>query len=232
MLKTVRVSSNSKVGPIATTYRAGEHSTYATCPATCALNPHGDQATGLIDPHYMGAVYDAVPPEGEAWTYSHFAAHLLPRPAPGKTTINFSADTMDQAVDAVALGVPATVAAPAGTVWPYVHRGITFLQCPEQTSPADSGFTCASCGHGRPLCARGDRAFVIVFVAHGTGAKHVATDTPAGCYAQQGHVAIAWHGARKTGAQNDARAILDFAKSLPAGSFLRHHIAGDFGLSS
>jgi hypothetical protein len=81
------------------------------------------------------------------------------------------------------------------------------------------------------LCARGEREYVIVFVAHGTQARKVAAgaDDPGGCYAGQGHAAIAWHATRKTGAPDDAAAVAAFARSLPPGSLLRHHIAGDLG---
>ena len=44
MLKTVTQSANRKTGPIAVTYRAGAHNVFATCPATCALNPQGQHA--------------------------------------------------------------------------------------------------------------------------------------------------------------------------------------------
>jgi hypothetical protein len=44
MLKTVKHSGNKKTGPIAVTYRAGGHNVFATCPATCALNPQGEHA--------------------------------------------------------------------------------------------------------------------------------------------------------------------------------------------
>jgi len=230
MLKTIRQSANAKTGPIATTYRAGQHHTFGTCPPTCALNPQGVHGADLVDTEYLAALYDAVPPGGQAWTYSHFAFQNLPRPAPGKTTINYSADTMAQAVAAVRTGRPAVVVAPAGTVWPYVFQGVQFVQCPEQLSPAGSGFTCASCGGGRPLCAR-EREYVIVFVAHGSGAAKVAAgaDDPGGCYAATGHAAIAWHATRKSGAPDDAVAVVAFARSLPAESLLRHHVAGDIG---
>jgi hypothetical protein len=113
-LKTVRESSNSKTGPIAVTYRAGCASTYGTCPSSCGLHPSADQGAQEIDQEYMAALLDAVPAGGQAWTYSHFAPELLPKPAPGKTVINVSADTPDQAVHAWGLGLPVTVTAPVG----------------------------------------------------------------------------------------------------------------------
>ncbi len=84
-LKTVRQSSNSKTGPIAVTYRAGCASTYGTCPSSCGLHPSADQGAQEIDQEYMAALLDAVPAGGQAWTYSHFAPELLPKPAPACT---------------------------------------------------------------------------------------------------------------------------------------------------
>ena len=233
MLKTVRISSNSKIGPIASTYRAGAHSTYSTCPSTCALNPHGDKGASLIDGRYLAAVRKAVPLGGKAWTYSHFAAHLLPVPVYGETVVNFSADTIAQAIDAHAIGRAVTLAAARGTQWPRMVAGVRFSQCPEQLAPAASGFTCSNCGGAKgPICAQPDRKHVVVFVAHGTGARLVGDeDESGGCYAGSGHVAIQWHATRTAGAPDDAQAVRRFARSLPHGSLLRHHIAGDVGRS-
>lgn len=228
MLKTIAVSKNRKTGPIAVTYRAGEHSTYGTCPKSCALNPAGEFGAGLIDPEYTAALLKAVPRNGQAWTYSHFPAESLPIAGPGETVINASCDDMDAAVAAVKAGRPAVVAAPAGTDWAggVDYQGVRFIQCPAELSES---FTCAQCGGGRPLCAQASRDYVIVFVAHGNGARKVGTAERGGCYAAGGPVAIAWHGARKAGRADDARAVVEFAKSLPSGSLLRHHVAGDIG---
>ena len=228
MLKTVAVSGNRKTGPIAVTYRAGEHSTYGTCPKTCALNPAGENSAALLDQEYTAALLRAVPRGGQAWTYSHFPAALLPVAGPGETVINASCDTMDQAADAMDQGRPAVVVAPIGTDWAggIEYRGRRFIQCPAELSES---FTCAQCGNGRPLCAQASRDFVIVFVAHGAGARKVGTAERGGCYAAGGPVAIAWHGTRKNGRADDARAVVDFARSLPPGSLLRHHVAGDIG---
>ena len=228
MLKTVAISANKKTGPIAVTYRAGEHETYGTCPRSCALHPKSETGTNQIDADYLAAVYDSVPRRGMAWAYSHFAAEALPTPKPGKTTINASCDTIADAVRTVELGRPAVYAAPADTAdtWPRKIHGVTFARCPAELAES---FTCADCGSGSPLCARGERDFVVVFVAHGTGKMWVGTDAPGGCYAASGPTAIQWHGTRKTGRANDAQALRDFARSLPVGSMLRHHIAGDIG---
>ncbi len=228
MLKTVAVSANRKTGPIAVTYRAGEHKTYATCPKSCALHPDGGNGAELIDAEYLAALLSAVPRNGQAWTYSHFPAELLPVAKPGETVINASCDNMLDAVHAMDAGRPAVVAAPAGTEWAggVEYRGRRFIQCPAELA---ENFTCAQCGGGRPLCARADRDFVVVFVAHGPSAKRVGTALPGGCYASSGPTAIQWHGTRKAGRADDPQALRDFARSLPPGSLLRHHVAGDIG---
>ena len=228
MLKTVKHSGNKKTGPIAVTYRAGGHNVFATCPATCALNPQGEHAADLIDLDYLQAVRQAVPRNGQAWTYSHFPAELLPVPAPGETVINASCDTIPQALAAVAIGRPAVVAAPAGTVWPYTVDAVRFVQCPAELA---DNFSCDQCGGGRPLCARGNRDYVIVFVAHGSGARLVGDDTPGGCYGNGGPVRLAWESTRKTGDTSDGPAVIRFARSLPSGSLLRHHVVGDMGIA-
>ncbi len=228
MLKTVRQSANKKTGPIAVTYRAGAHSVFATCPSTCALNPKGAQGAQLIDQEYLAALVHAVPAGGQAWTYSHFPAELLPAPAPGRTVINASCDTAAQAVRAVRAGRPATLAAAADTAdsWPQKIEGVRFYRCPAETSDT---VTCESCGKGRPLCARGDRREVIVFVAHGTAAKLVGQDAQGGCYGSAGPVALQWKRTSSSGAPDDAAELARFAQSLPPGSLLRHHVVGDIG---
>lgn len=228
MLKTVAVSGNSKTGPIAVTYRAGSCSTYGTCPKSCGLHPAADQGAARIDKAYLAALLDAVPPGGQAWTYSHFAPELLPKPQQGKTVINASCDTPDQAVHAWGLGLPVTVTAPQGAdlARPVTYKGVRFVQCPEQSGHVES---CAKCGNGRPLCARAERDYIIVFSAHGQGARKVATEERGGCYAAGGHVAIQWHKTRTAGAANDAELLRTFAQSLAPGSLLRHHVAGDIG---
>lgn len=181
MLKTVPISSNRKTGPIAVTYRAGMHETYSTCPTTCALHPKSATGATLIDREYFDALRVAVPKRGVAWTYSHFDAALLPVPAKGETVINASCDTVAQALRAVSLGRPATYAAPADTAqqWPQRVEGVRFVRCPAEL--ADK-FTCDQCGGGRPLCARGERDYVVVFVAHGTAPKKRAQRmTPRPC---------------------------------------------------
>ena len=166
MLKTVQKSANRKTGPIAVTYRAGVHETYATCPSTCALHPKGEKGGDLIDGDYLDAVREAVPAGGVAWTYSHFDASLLPQWAEGETVINASCDTVGEALRAAKLARPAVYVAPADTAtsWPAKHGGVRFVRCPAELA---DNFTCDNCGGDRPLCARAEREYVVVFVAHG-----------------------------------------------------------------
>ena len=231
MIKTVAVSGNSKTGPIAVTYRSGAHETYGTCPKSCALHPKNETGAHTVDAEYLAALVDAVPPGGLAWTYSHFPAAALPHPKPGKTVINSSCDDMRDAVLAVESGRPAVYAAPADTVdtWPRVFQGVQFLRCPAELA---ENFSCDQCGGGRPLCARGERDYVVVFVAHGSGARLVGDDTPGGCYGNGGPVRLAWENTKTGGHQDDAAELLRFSRSLPPGSLLRHHVVGDLGLAA
>lgn len=192
------------------------------------MNPQGAHAADLVDLDYLQVVRQAVPRNGLAWTYSHFPAELLPVPAPGETVINASCDTIPQALAAVAIGRPAVVAAPSGTVWPYTVDGVRFVQCPAELA---DNFSCDQCG-GRPLCARGERDYVIVFVAHGSGARLVGDDAPGGCYGNGGPVRLAWEKTKTGGHQDDAAELLRFSRSLPPGSLLRHHVVGDLGLAA
>ena len=230
MLKTVAISANKKTGPIAVTYRAGSRETYGTCPSTCGLHPNAAVGADAVDAAYLRAVADAVPRGGIAWTYSHFAADVLPMPQKGKTTINVSCDDMDSAVRAVRSGHPATYTAPvSATTWPMVRDGVRFVRCPAETNER---VTCQNCGGGEPLCARAFRNYVITFVAHGSGAKRVGSDCGGGCYAASGPTAIQWHGTKRKGAADDADALRRFVDSLPYGAMLRHHVAGDVGMEA
>jgi len=228
MLKTVAVSGNGKTGPIAVTYRSGEHSIFGTCPKSCALNPKGEHSADLVDQEYLAALSDAVPRKGKAFTYSHFGRSVIPKPKKGKTVINLSSDAVSDALENVAAGYPTVYAAPHDSAdqWPARIDGVRFVRCPAELS---EGFTCRDCGSGDPLCARPNREFVVVFVGHSQQKKLVGSDDKGGCYAGVGRVVMQWHATRKTGHKNDAAAVREFAKSLPIGSILRHHVAGDCG---
>lgn len=232
MLKVVNSSGAIKLGPIAATYRAGEGNMYATCPATCPLlkEHYAPGASREIDQAYLAGLVSAVPNRGFSWTYSHFPFAQLPTSEPRTTVINFSADTIEAAMEAMAVGVPSVYTAPANDKdWPRKVDGRRFVRCPAETV---SKVTCRSCGGGRPLCARGERDYVVVFTAHGIYAKRIGSIERGGRYADAGpHTRIAW----RATAQGKGAVIADadlgrWVRTLPPGTLLRHHVAGGIGV--
>jgi hypothetical protein len=234
MLKTVSASRSAKTAGCAVTYRAGAGNRFGTCPATCALNPTGKGA-GAVDTEYLAALLDAVPRRGVAFTYSHFPfAEWAGELRAGRTVINYSADDLDAADTAHAAGVPAvTVMSPAA--WGDSGRnaatpaGVPVVRCPAEMA---KGFSCSDCGNGEPLCSRLGRNFVIGFTAHGPGKRAAAagSDDPGGCYADAGNCRIHWTATAQAGQdESDSQAVRKFARRLPPGSILRHHVAGDIG---
>lgn len=178
MLKTVEYSTGKKTRGLAVTYRAGDGEKYGTCPASCALNCSGKGAQ-KIDAEYLDALLDAVPAKGISFTYTHFPwSKWADKLGPGKTVINYSADTF-AAADAA--DAPTVVVVPPD-FWggkKAVSRGACqrpVVRCPEEYR---KGFGCANCGNGEPLCARLDRNFIVGFTAHGAGKKKRRTRTRA-----------------------------------------------------
>ena len=153
-LKLINQSSNRKTGGIATTYRAGS-SMYGSCPATCSLNPDGDNSATEIDQDYLSALRKAVPKRGTAWTYSHFDYDRIPQNEKNHTTINYSADTVIQALNSFNYGRETTYTAPH-TMTDKVDniQGVRFVRCPAEENKK---ITCQNCGSGQPLCARQKR---------------------------------------------------------------------------
>ena len=193
MLKTVETSRAEKTNGIAVTYRAGNGEKYATCPASCKMNCSGKGAQE-IDADYFDALLDAVPNKGQSFTYTHFSWNKwADKLKPGKTVVNFSADTLVSAA-AASRAVPTVVVLPESewengkkTSAPLFgrtnNRGdlIVSDRVPVVRCPAEyrDGFSCRDCGNGDPLCARLDRNFIIGFTAH--GAKRSLT---LGCHQQ------------------------------------------------
>lgn len=234
MLKTVILSSAKKTGGCAVTYRSGRGDLYSTCPNTCALKPAGNSGAEFVDLDYLDALVDAVPDDGAAFTYTHFEpAHWIDRCKPNGTVINFSGDTVSDAIEARnKYGVPATAVVDR-KYWngdkSKREADTLIVRCPAELRP--DSITCRNCGGGKPLCARRDRDYVIGFTAHGSGAtKAERPNESGGCYAGHGHVAIHWRAtSNATAAADDSAQLRSFAKSLPAGTILRHHVAGDIG---
>jgi hypothetical protein len=240
VLKTIAISSNKKLGGCAATYRSGSTSVYGTCPDSCPLKPVHGEGSSRIDIEYLKAVVDAVPRGGVSWTYTHFTdgdnLDLLPPVQPNRTVINVSADSYDDAVNAYLDGFPTVVAVPAShdakvdIIEADYREKVRFVRCPAEYNDK---VTCRNCGSGIPLCARGDRNYVIKFTAHGTQAKKVGSEEAGGCYGSGGPVAIQWKNTMKAASttnRSDAQILTDWVQTLPHGTFLRHHVVGDLGL--
>ena len=234
MLKLIPQSSNLKTGPIATTYRSAPNNPYGTCPSTCPLLPilqPNQTASQEIDNDYLIALQKTVPKNGYSWTYSHFSYSLLPRPTTG-TIINVSTDSVAKALTTISHGYPTVLAAPhtwhrATPKYP-TEAPIKFAECPANLNPR---IKCSNCGNGRPLCARPDRDYVVVFPRHGSSKTVVGTSNPTGgCYGIHGNTRIHWDKlSKKQQDPPDYELLTHWVKTLPYRSLLRHHIVGGLG---
>ena len=257
MLKTVVNSRSSKTAGCDITYRAGVLDLFDTCPDTCSLKPANSTGTGEIDHDYLRAMRAAVPRGGQSFGYSHVDL-LRYRWRSGETVINHSADgliDLDHALRADMLnrlhGVPRPVVVTVPENYftdgkQYRDRdGVKVGNCPANYMRVDgrrvtcgggvlpSGERTVACGGGRPLCARGDRDYVIAFPVHGASKRAAADpDKPGGCYAEHPHVRRHGEAPRKQRAtpETDGERLTEFARTAQRGSILRHHIVGDVGL--
>lgn len=234
MLKTVESSRATKTRGVAVTYRAGRGEKYATCPSSCKMNCSG-KGSNEIDSEYLDALLDAVPRRGVSFTYSHFDPREYGwdrKLAPGKTVINFSTEIPGAAAASIYNGVPSVCVLPenswAGQKTQSAGWGVKIVRCPAEYR---AGFSCADCGNGEPLCARLHRDYVIGFTAHGPTRKKAADiNTRGGCYADAGNCRLWWDDtANGQQCETDAEKVKRFAQSLPPGSIIRHHVAGDIG---
>lgn len=240
MLNTTNMSRADKTNGCAVTYRSGAGTMFGTCPSTCPLNPVPADGTQLIDDDYLDALLGAVPKRGVAFTYCHFdwrqwgaawLEHNTHNPR-ATTVINYSADTERDAAAAVEAGIPCVMAASpehiAGRKAWRGDDGTRYVQCPAVTGDTD----CSRCGGGRPLCARPERDYVVVFAAHGTSKAQVGSVAAGGCYASGGNVALHWRrlAKREKRADSDGVQLRAWVRTLKPGTILRHHVAGDIGL--
>lgn len=235
MLKLVAKSSNRKLGKCAATYRTGDTSVYGSCPSTCPLMPPEKVGASGFDYDYYEALLTAVPKEGLAWTYTHFVDEVLPilppkDSGPEITCINISTDSPNQALEVFRAGAPTVITVNANmNAKVEFFQNIRVVRCPAEYNDK---VTCSNCGGGKPLCARKDRDYIIKFTAHGTSAKKIGTPDKGGCYGSSGLVSLQWH---KTMTNSSTPSYLDsamvtlWAGTLPSGTFLRHHVVGDFG---
>lgn len=228
MIKLINNSTNRKTGAIATTYRAGGRDVFSTCPNTCALKPVDKHGSNKIDQVYLKALKSAVVRGGVSWTYSHFKG--LPVNKENETVINQSTDTIKEALESFNGGKETVYTAPASMTDKVDNiDGVKLVRCPAEYNDK---INCRNCGSGKPLCARLNRSYIIKFVAHGNQKKKIGVkDFKGGCYANSGHTRFAWQDTQKRNASSysDAERLTGWVKTLPHGTFIRHHIAGDIG---
>ena len=236
MINTVENSRAKKTAGLAVTYRAASGDMYGTCPDTCPLKPAAT-LTHDIDRDYESAVRRAVPRKGTAFLFTHFAPSQWAEQntgAPNQTVFNYSADTLSDAAYHTKNGAASVAVVPAD-YWNGRDSakvtdagGVKMVRCPNETT----GIDCANCGNGTPLCARPNREHGIVFTAHGASKRKASdNETPGGCYAGGGNVALHWRhlSERNEITESDAAHIKRFASGLAPRTILRHHIAGDVG---
>ena len=229
MLKLVNKSTAKKTTNCAVTYRAGGQDKFATCPIRCCLKPDASAGASKIDIEYLNALSDAVPTGGVSFTYSHFNPRYWKHKLKfGKTTINYSAKNLTDLL--LHSFVPAVINV-KDTFWNNKKSqkisGKQIVRCPAEYSSID----CSTCGNGRPLCSRLDRSYAIGFTDHGAYKKKAGNENEnGGCYATGGNVNLHWKAtALSKDKQSDSKKLISWSKALPAGTVLRHHIAGDLG---
>ena len=112
-----------------------------------------------------------------AWTYTH---HLRSKPNLRAVkmatnmgfTINLSTEVKSEAASFAKKGYPVVCVVPEDAPAKFEVDGVVFRQCPATFNGSPT--QCKTCGGGTPLCARGDRQFVVTFPVHGGHAKAAA----------------------------------------------------------
>ena len=236
-LNCVTRSGAKKTDGCAVTYRSGENNMFGTCPDSCSLKPVGQCGSSKIDPEYWEAVRQAKPDRGHAFTYSHFSPKNWPdKNQDSVTTINYSADTPADAAKHTVNGTASVTVVPE-TWWGSNHKhtfvdGVRGVRCPAEYRPK---FSCFDCGGGRPLCARWDRDYFVVFTAHGAGKRLAeSANKVGGCYGNGGNVRLHWDRLANTSqAETDGEKLLRWVRDeLPARAIIRHHVVGDMGVAN
>ena len=133
---------------------------------------------GKVSRYHVLKVADSVSHLRNAWTYTHHKPDRHNAPTIREAikrgfTINISTDGvknkvlrkegLDDAVRYFKRGLPTVCAVPADSKPTFVHKGVTFVQCPEQRSDK---IQCATCNNGNPFCSQADRNFVVTFNLH------------------------------------------------------------------
>ena len=154
--------------------------------------------------------------------------------APNKTTINYSADNLDEAVQIVKNKIAPVVTVVKKSFWKNGKNatadGVRVIRCPAEYLDSVG---CVNCGNGQPLCARLNRNYIVGFTGHGVKKKKIENDERGGCYAAGGNVALHWTAtAGQEQEQSDGDKLRAFVKTLSPRAIIRHHVAGDIGLET
>ena len=240
MLHTIPLSRAPKTFGIGVTYRSGSGGQYSTCPTTCEMMPENTTGAEEIDRDYESAVREAWPAFGLAFLFTHFhpkgwSCQNLDR----MTVFNWSAPSIEKAALMTAAGTASVAVVPKG-FWndkesprSVTVNGVKCVRCPNEY---DKRINCGNCGDGEPFCTRWWRKFAVIFTSHGPGAKLAGDRSKlGGCYAGFGKCNLWWKRladrAKRIGSHGsiDASEVKAFARSLPRGTILRHHVAGDIG---
>ena len=232
MLNLIPKSRGSKTLGIAVTYHYESGAKFATCPPTCPLMPPAVATAAAFDFDYAESVSVAVPPDGYAFTFSHFdPGHWADLYRPGRTVINASAAGVREAARLHKNGIPTVMDIAPAAPKRFSYGGVDFRACPATLSP---NINCGNCGGSRgPLCAQADRDYVVTFPWHGPPhvlKAAVATGAPR-CYGADGRVGMQWQAMASGPIKYRESDLEPWAAQLRPGSRLRHHVVGDLGES-
>jgi len=132
---------------------------------------------GRIRADLLRKLADATRHLSAAWTYTHHlrtTANLAAiRSALRRGfVVNLSTEVRAEAARYAKRGYPVVCVVPEDAPAHFTYRGVQFRQCPATFDGSPT--QCVTCGGGTPLCARGDRDFVITFPAHGVRSARAA----------------------------------------------------------
>lgn len=199
------------------------------------MKPSQQPGSSQVDTEYLAALVQAVPLNGQSWTYTHFGVQDIPKTVSGQTCINISTEAIEGpggALEAFSAGYPTVVVRPSSEGSKVDLRGgVRLVRCPAEYLSV----TCQTCGGGKPLCARHERNYVIKFTAHGASAKRIdiraiGGGEAGGCYGNGGPVRLQWERTRDlVETRGDGEVLMGFVAGLKEGSLVRHHVVGDVG---
>tara|TARA_R110002012_G_C11588242_1_gene605997 strand:- start:308 stop:1030 length:723 start_codon:yes stop_codon:yes gene_type:complete len=234
-LTTTTKSVNKKISDLkkkvftSATYRSGSSNVFGTCPSSCSLNPYPSESTMEFDWDYANTLVNyGCPKNGSAFTYTHFDDKYVEEFAKtwtkGKTVINVSRDTLDDAVVSYRKGIPTTVTTAIGFLDRVgTYKDISLTRCPAEYKDE---INCANCR----LCANPKRSCIVVFTGHGSAKNKVGDDEQGGCYGTSGPVAWAWKKTMSKANLDENKQLTDWvANDVPSDGFIRHHVVGDLG---